>query len=96
MINRDILVCPYCSEKNDGIRGKTIRTYNLKPTSGYKCPSNYSDYLSIFILKGKKDKYASLMIENIFGTRYVDIRFCPFCGRRLQKNAVKRKVDYKL
>lgn len=96
MINRDILVCPYCYEKKGGICGKTVRMYNLKPTSGYKCPSGYSDYLSIFILKGQKDKDAGLMIENIFGARYVNIRFCPFCGRRLSKNAVKRKADDKL
>ena len=30
------------------------------------------------------------MVDNMNGARYIDIRYCPFCGRKLYKNAVKR------
>ena len=92
MISKYKLICPYCYEENGHICGKTIHTYNLKPTAGYKEPTDYKDYLNIFILKGKEDKYAGLMIENINGTRYIDIRYCPFCGRKLYRDNVKREV----
>ena len=90
MVDKDKLICPYCYEKDGYIHGKVIHTYNLKPTAGYKKPNNYTDCLNVFILKGKEDKYAGLMMDNANGARYVDITYCPFCGRKLYKSAVKR------
>lgn len=92
MVDKDKLICPYCYEEDGHIHGKAIHTYDLKPTAGYKEPTIGVDYLNIFILKGKEDKYAGLMIENINGTRYIDIRYCLFCGRKLYKDNVKREV----
>lgn len=93
MVDKDKLICPYCYEKDGHIAGKAINTYNLKPTAGYTEPTIGVDYLNIFILKGKEDKYAGLMIENINGARYIDIRYCPFCGRKLCNDDVKREVE---
>lgn len=93
MIDKDKLICPCCYEKEGHIAGKAINTYNLKPTAGYTEPTIGVDYLNIFILKGKEDKYAGLMIENINGARYIDIRYCPFCGRKLYNDDVKREVE---
>lgn len=75
--------CVYCYEREKHIAGKSIRTYEWKQTAGYKVTNDYRNYLDLFILKGKKDKKAGLMIENINGCRYIDINYCPFCGRKL-------------
>lgn len=93
MLDKEKLICPYCYEEDDHIRGKAIYTYELKTTAGYREPANYKDYLNIFILKGKQEKFAGLMIENLNGTRYIDIRYCPFCGRKLYKDDVKRECN---
>ena len=93
MLDKEKLICPYCYEKDGYIHSKAINTYNSKPTAGYREPTNYKDYLNIFLLKGKEDKYAGLMIENLNGTRYIDIRYCPFCGRKLYKSNLKREVE---
>lgn len=93
MVDKDKLICPYCYEEDGYIHGKAINTYNLKPTAGYTEPTIGVDYLNIFILKGKEDKYAGLMIDNMNGTRYKNIRYCPFCGRKLYKDNVKREVE---
>lgn len=80
--------CDYCKEREEHITGKVIRTHEWKLTYGYRerlsttTKTNY-DYLNMFILKGKEDKYAGLMIDSGNGARYVDIKYCPFCGRKL-------------
>ena len=75
--------CQYCSEEDNYVAGKSVRTYEFKPTAGYKKPDKFDDYLNLFILKGKNDKKAGLIIENINGARYIDINYCPFCGRKI-------------
>lgn len=77
--------CELCEEKDNHITGKSIRTTEFKETYGYSSNKlvGYNDYLNLFILKGKKDEKAGLMIENIIGARYIDINYCPFCGRKL-------------
>lgn len=90
--------CLYCSKDkyyNGAITGKTIHTQEFKETHGYssRMGSKGRDYLNIFILKGQNDIYAGLMIENLNGARYVDIRYCPFCGRKIYDNDIKRKKN---
>lgn len=80
--------CYYCYEKEEHISGKSIKTYEWNLTAGYKERLSTStginkDYLNMFILKGKADKCAGLMIDNGNGARYIDIKYCPFCGRKL-------------
>lgn len=75
--------CEYCYEEDNHITGKVVRCYEFKTTAGYKMPDRYRDYLALFTLKGKNDKKAGLMIENINGCRYIDVNYCPFCGRKL-------------
>ena len=76
-------MCNYCFTKDEEIFGKSIRTDNFKKTAGYRKPKNYKDYLDLFILKNKNDKKAGLMIDNGNGYRFIDIDYCPFCGRKL-------------
>ena len=84
--------CKYCYEIDNKIFGDTIHTYELKETAGYKerkgseFNKTQNEYLNLFILKGKDDKKAGLMIENIVGARYIDITYCPFCGRKLDNH----------
>lgn len=79
-------MCKFCdvNSKNE-ILGRTIRYYELKKTAGYEPPKNEYDidFLELFILKLKKDKKAGLMLNNKNGIRYIDINYCPMCGRRL-------------
>ena len=80
--------CEYCrnsSEYPGAIFGYSIRTHKLKETHGYTVSKNSDiiDYLELFILKGQNDKKAGLMLDNIYGARYVEINYCPFCGRKI-------------
>lgn len=80
--------CKYCRNSDNypgAIFGYSIRTRELKETHGYSVSKNSDiiDYLELFILKGQKDKKAGLMLDNIYGARYVEINYCPFCGRKI-------------
>ena len=79
-------MCDYCfitAKKN--IIGKSIYTDDFKKTAGYREPKKYKDYLDLFILKNENDKKAGLMIDNGNGYRFIDIDYCPFCGRKLNE-----------
>ena len=77
-------MCEYCREAEKlEIAGKTIKTNEWQETAGYNAPKDKIDFLELFILKGKTDKKAGLMIYNENGARYIDIDYCPFCGRKL-------------
>ena len=91
MINSKDLICQYCKELDSSIIGKIIQTTEFKETYGYSLRLAWleREYLNVFILKGKEDKQAGLMIDIGNGCRYVDIRYCPFCGRKLSKGEVK-------
>lgn len=79
-------MCEYCRESEKlEIAGKIIRTFEWKETAGYEAPRNRNDFLEMFILKGKKDKKAGLMIDSGCGFRYIDINYCPMCGRKLKE-----------
>lgn len=71
-----IMICKYCEEEDNSITGKSIGYSSRKLV-------DYIDYLNLFILKGASDEKAGLMIENTIGARYIDINYCPFCGRKL-------------
>ena len=80
--------CKYCRNSDNypgAIFGYSIRTHELKETHGYSVSKNPDiiDYLQLFILKGQNDKNAGLMLDNIYGARYVEINYCPFCGRKI-------------
>ena len=89
--------CRYCSSgpQLKEIHGRIIRNSELKPTAGYEPKRNKNCYkesynpeaferIELFILKGRNDEKAGLMIENISGARYIDINYCPMCGRELK------------
>ena len=79
-------MCEYCKISKDfWVTGKLIRSYEFKKTAGYKEPRNSNDVLEIFILKGNRDKKAGLMINSGCGFRYIDICYCPMCGRKLEE-----------
>lgn len=33
------------------------------------------------------------MIENLNGARYVDIRYCPFCGRKIKVSHFSQSIN---
>ena len=87
-------MCEYCYENEKYIHGKTIKTEELKATAGFngkfynEClKSCYKpeifNMLELFILKSERDKKAGLMLNTINGTRFIDINYCPICGRKL-------------
>lgn len=81
-------MCEYCREKDEEIYGKAITTDEWQETAGHKerkqpNPFNAYHFLEMFVLKGKLDKKAGLIIDTGFGARYIDISYCPFCGRKL-------------
>ena len=79
-------MCEYCRElEKSKIAGKTIATFEWKKTAGYEAPKNRNDFLQMFILKGKNEKKAGLMIDTGYGFRYIDINYCPMCGRKLKE-----------
>ena len=85
--------CPYCriGDSELKIYGKTIKTDDWENTAGYHkkyipAIDDYAvDWLEAFILKGANDEKAGLMIDSGNGYRFVDINYCPFCGRKLNK-----------
>lgn len=78
-------MCEYCYQSKDNeISGKPIFQYEWKETAGYEPPKDRNDFLEMFILKLKNDKKAGLMIDSGYGYRYIDINYCPMCGRRLR------------
>ena len=91
---KEIIGDPTTGFQFDLFTDSALHLYN-EATHGYsaRMGSRERDYLNIFILKGENDKYAGLMIENINGARYVDIRYCPFCGRKIYDNDIKRKKN---
>ena len=89
-------MCEYCQENEQCIHGKIIKTEELKATAGFnekfynECMKScyrpeVFNKLELFILKGKRDKKAGLMLNTISGARYIDINYCPMCGRKLEK-----------
>ena len=79
-------MCEYCRSTGENeINGKTVYTYEWNETAGYEKRHNttYRDILEMFILKCEKDEKAGLMIDSGFGARYIDINYCPMCGRKI-------------
>lgn len=85
-------MCEYCkqSEKLE-IAGKITATFEWKETAGYEAPKNRNDFLEMFILKGKNDKKAGLMVDSGCGFRYIDINYCPKCRPKTSRRWTKRK-----
>lgn len=84
--------CEYCRESEKlKIAGKIIATFEWKETAGYEAPKNRNDFLEMFILKGKNDKKAGLMINSGCGFRYIDINYCPKCRTKTSQRWTKRK-----
>ncbi len=78
-------MCSYCEENEEKnmIIGKSIKTSEFRKTAGYERNSKDKyPLLELSIHKGI-DEEAALMIENNFGIRYVNVNYCPFCGRKL-------------
>lgn len=74
-------MCEYCERKNlkNEIAGKEFKvnkTINLREKSN-------TDNLVCFILKGEEDKQAGIMIGTFEGYHYININYCPMCGRKL-------------
>lgn len=76
-------MCQYCREyEKDDIKGKEIKVNKTT----ILLQKNDTDNLSCFIMKGKEDKKAGIMIGTYEGFHYIDINYCPMCGRQLGGN----------
>lgn len=73
-------MCKYCRE----LKEKTISGAYLELTPTKRTEEKQIYYEpKCFILKCKKDKKAGLMINNYKCCHYIDINYCPMCGRKL-------------
>ena len=73
-------MCKYCEDGNKtGIAGAY---FELMLTNSTKSNMRYCKP-KCFILKCQKDEKAGLMIESYEGCSYIDINYCPMCGRKL-------------
>ncbi len=71
-------MCEYCEKRDEkSILGKK---FILQPTAGF----HNDRYYSSWIMKNKADEKAGIMIvtNNTNGV-YIDINYCPMCGRKL-------------
>lgn len=92
-------MCDYCNDyyiMNDqsdiSVCGKMVKTSDLRHMIGFDDVTVevngrlvHNSFLQMYIYKTRDDDKASLMIETIDGIRYIDIEYCPFCGRKLNK-----------
>lgn len=71
--------CEYCRKGNPlEING---RDFDLKPTAGFNNDRKYSSW----IMKGKEDKKAGIMITtNNSNGVYFDINYCPMCRKEVR------------
>lgn len=74
-------MCEYCERQNSksDIVGKEFK---VNKTNVLREKTN-TDNLVCFILKGEEDKQAGIMIGTFEGYHYININFCPMCGRKL-------------
>lgn len=80
-------MCEYCKQWEDKtIHGKHIRDYEWRET---KCKNEFLthelDFMEAWIMKCEGDKYAGLMVDNGHSARYININYCPMCGRKLEE-----------
>ena len=68
-------MCDYCDPNRAGKEFKVNKTDKLKL-------KNNSDNLDYFILYGG-DGGVGLMIGTFEGYHYIDINYCPMCGRKI-------------
>lgn len=84
-------MCKYCEETTSKgcISGKN---FNVIPTVYLKAKTNY-DRLNCFILKCKEDEKAGFMIGTYEGYCYIDINYCPMCGRKIGENMENKDIS---
>ena len=76
-------MCKYCNKTDEScISGAYLKVI---PTKSTKEKQLYPFYYkpNCFILKGTKDKKAGLMMDNLETCYYIDINYCPMCGKKL-------------
>ncbi len=73
-------MCKYCEQGNkthiSGAYFDVMLTKSTESNIRYCKPK-------CFILKCEKDEKAGLMLESYEGCGYIDINYCPMCGRKL-------------
>lgn len=74
-------MCEYCETK--GSKGDIAgKEFKVNKTNVLREKTN-ADNLVCFILKGEADKQAGIMIGTFEGYHYININYCPMCGRKL-------------
>lgn len=75
-------MCKYCGQGNKTeISGAYLKVIPTKSTRELYRPICYKP--KCFILKCKKDKKAGLMMDSLETCYYIDINYCPMCGKKL-------------
>lgn len=73
-------MCEYCRQFNECvITGKEL----LVNKTNTVLSKLHSDTLNCYIMKGTQDKSSAIMIGTCEGFHYIDIKYCPMCGREL-------------
>ena len=74
-------MCEYCREyENGNIKGDEFK---VEKTAGYK--EEYMKY-RCWIMKTINDLKAGIMISEYgMNAGYIDINYCPMCGRKLEE-----------
>ena len=75
-------MCEYCERKTSkgNIAGKDFKVHKTI----YLKEKTNTDNLNCFILKNENEK-AGFMIGTCEGYHYIDINYCPMCGRDLRR-----------
>jgi hypothetical protein len=73
-------MCEYCRQTKDKfLAGKDFEVHKTNKLRA----KNHTDNLYCFVLKSEDDEKAGLMIGTIEGYHYININYCPMCGRKL-------------
>ena len=74
-------MCEYCKiwKEDNTISGENMKVNKTSALQARK----HSENLEVFIMRNKADEYAGIMIGTYEGWHYIDINYCPMCGRKI-------------
>lgn len=81
--------CEFCRELDDDV-ARDIFFEWLPPMFGIE--TEYHDYnpdVTVYITSEAKLKMTVMMGDNYVVKKETDIRYCPFCGRKLREEVTK-------
>ena len=77
-------MCKYCNKSDESrINGEYLKVIPTKSTKEKQLHRPIYYKPKCFILKGKKDKKAGLMMDSLETCYYINKNYCPMCGKKL-------------